>query len=145
MERLVAVDPTDFAAIDRLAELATRDGQPACADQLRREKAEVVPLIARYRERHQRNQPIRDAAEIGRLARQLGHEFEARAFLTLATAVDPQNVELRRDLDSLSPRPQPTDATGRTLADVLAAELDPAITSAPSPATATATPDAKAP
>jgi predicted Zn-dependent protease len=141
MERLVAADPTDFAALDRLAELAARDGQPKRAEQLRREKAEVDQLIARYRELHQRNQPIRDAAEIGRLARQLGHEFESRAFLTLAAAVDPQNDDICRELAGLSPRPHPTHATGRTLADLLATELDTSIRSDPS----TATPAARTP
>jgi enediyne biosynthesis protein E4 len=135
VERLVAVDPTDFAAFDRLAELADRDGQADRAAGLRREKAEVAQLVARYGEVHQRNQPIRDAAEIARLARRLGQDFEVRAFLMLAAAVDPRNEGLQRELAALGPPAPAMGDTGRALADVLADELDASLRSASSMAT----------
>jgi len=129
------VDPTDFAAFDRLAELADRDGQADRAAGLRREKAEVAQLVARYGEVHQRNQPIRDAAEIARLARRLGQDFEVRAFLMLAAAVDPRNEGLQRELAALGPPAPAMGDTGRALADVLADELDASLRSASSMAT----------
>jgi thioredoxin-like negative regulator of GroEL len=68
LERLLAADPTEFAAWDRLAELAVQAGQPECAAGLRRGKAEIQRLQTRYQELDRRNQPIRDAAELARLA-----------------------------------------------------------------------------
>jgi tetratricopeptide (TPR) repeat protein len=134
LERLIAVDPTDTAAFGRLAELAVRDGQPARADELRRRKLEIDRLEARYQELSRRNQPTRDAAEMAHLAEQLGRRFEARAYLTVAIAADPDRDDLRRDRDRLNRLDRSRQEPGRTLADVLAAELDGADGSAPSPA-----------
>jgi tetratricopeptide (TPR) repeat protein len=63
--------------------------------------AEAERLEARYRELERRNQPIRDAAELARIAERLGSPFEARAFLTVAVAVDPDRADLRTELDRL--------------------------------------------
>jgi tetratricopeptide (TPR) repeat protein len=134
LERLIAVDPTDSAAYDRLAELAAQERQPARADEVRRRKAEIDRLEARYHERHRRNQPTRDAAEMAHLAEQLGRRFEARAFLTVAIAADPDRDDLRRDRQRLDRLDRSRDEPGRTLAEALAAELDGAGGSAPSPA-----------
>ena len=41
LERLIAADPADFVALDRLAELAVKNGQPDRAAELRREKTEI--------------------------------------------------------------------------------------------------------
>ena len=60
---------------------------------------------------------------MARLAEQLGQRFEAKAFLTLAVANDPDRVELRRDLDRLNQRADTTEEPGRTMADLLALEL----------------------
>ena len=84
LELLVAADPADVTALGRLAELAEKEGQPARAAELRRKKAEIDRLLARYLELHDRKQPFRDAAELARLAEQLGRRFEARVFLTIA-------------------------------------------------------------
>ena len=67
---------------------------------------------------------MRDAAELARLAEQLGRRFEARVFLTLAVEVEPNRGELREELARLA-HPDVVEAQpGRTLADVLAADLD---------------------
>src|SRR5262249_5102322 len=100
-------------------EMAVQEGQPARAAELRRRKAAVVPLQARYQKLYQRNQPKRDAAEMARLAAQLGRWFEARAFLTVATAADPAREDLRRDLARLNRQARTLPAKGRTLADVI--------------------------
>jgi tetratricopeptide (TPR) repeat protein len=123
LERLIAADPADFVALDRLAELAVKNGQPDRAAGLRRERAESERRIARYQHLHMRHQPSRDAAEMARLAEQLGQRFEARAFLTLAVANDPNRDDLRRDLDRLNQRAETIEGPGRTLADLLAPEL----------------------
>ena len=123
LERLIAADPTDFVALDRLAELAAENGQPDRAAELRRQKTEIERLTARYQQLHTRHQPSRDAAEMARLAEQLGQRFEARAFLTVAVAVDPDRDDLRRDLARLSKRRDTIGGPERTLAELLAPEL----------------------
>jgi enediyne biosynthesis protein E4 len=123
LERVIAADPADFVALDRLAELAVKNGQPDRAAGLRREKAESERRIARYQQLHVRHQPSRDAAEMARLAEQLGQRFEAKAFLTLAVAIDPDRDDLRRDLGRVNQRADTNEGPGRTLADLLAPEL----------------------
>ena len=93
LESVIGDDPTDFAAYDRLIEQAIQDRQPARADELRRKKSEIQRLEARYQTLYRRNQPTRDAQEMARLAEQLGRGFEARGFLTLATAVHPDRED----------------------------------------------------
>jgi hypothetical protein len=115
--------------------LAVQGGQPAQAALLRDQKAEIDGLTARYHRLYQRNQPIRDAMEMARLAEQLGRWFEARAFLTVATAVDPGRDALRREVARRGQRARTIPGTGRTLAEVLAADLEAILGSSPSPTT----------
>ncbi|MFI5454438.1 MAG: tetratricopeptide repeat protein [Isosphaerales bacterium] len=139
LERLITVDPTDFTALDRLAELAVKDDQPDRAVELRRKKTEIDRLEARYQELYGRYQPRRDAAEMARLAEQLGRRFEARAFLTVPALIVPERDDRRRDLARLNLRTDAIEEPGRTLADVLAPELgddrNPAGQSTPEPVT----------
>ena len=123
-EQLILVDPTDSAAFDRLDELAVQEGQPARSDEIRRRKAEIDRLEARYDKLYRRNQPTRDAEEMAHLADQLGRRFEARAFLTVAIMTDPDRDDLRRDLDRLNRGARTVEEPSRTIADVLSADLD---------------------
>ena len=123
LNRLIAIDPTEFTALDRLDELAVERGEPARAKALQDQKVEIERLRARYHKLYQRNQPRRDAAEMARLAELLGLRFEARAFKTLAIAVRPDRGDLRRDLVTLDQRDRTIDQAGRTLAQALAADL----------------------
>ena len=68
LQLLLEADPADLPAMDRLIRLADQAGQPAQAEGLRRQKADIERLQARYEKLHERNQPIRDAAEMARLA-----------------------------------------------------------------------------
>jgi hypothetical protein len=104
LECLLATDPADRSALDRLAQLAKQTGQPARAAELRRQKEEIDRLRARYEKLAERRQPIRDAVEMARLAQRLGRDFEARGFLTVAVAADPDRPDLRHDLEQLSQR-----------------------------------------
>src|SRR5262249_3777324 len=123
LEALLAANPADPDALDRLARLAEQDDQRGVAPPLVRKKAEVGQLQARYEKLYRRNQPERDAAELGRLAGRLGRWFEARAFLTVATAVDPGSDGLRSELAVLHRAFQKPREPGRTLARVLSTEL----------------------
>ena len=125
LERLIAVDPTDFTALDRLIGLAVERGDPARAASLRDQKAEIERLQARYKKLYQRNQPRRDAAELTRLAGRLGRRFEARAFKTLALAVRPDRDDLPRDPATFDQPDRNIAEAGRTLAQALAADLTP--------------------
>jgi enediyne biosynthesis protein E4 len=122
LERLLAADPADLNAFDRLAQLAQKDGQPARAAELLRKKVEIDRLRARYEKLYDRKQPVRDAVEMARLAEQLGRGFEARALLTLAISEDPDREDLRRDLKRLSQSPGPLANRWQTLAELLADE-----------------------
>jgi enediyne biosynthesis protein E4 len=123
LERLIDADPSDFQAWDRLAELAKSDGQLDRARELHLKKTEIGRLHARYQKLHERHQPKRDAVEMARLAGLLGRRFEARAYLTVAVAVDPSREGLRLELAHLEELGQTTKRTGNTLADLLAPEL----------------------
>jgi thioredoxin-like negative regulator of GroEL len=123
LEALLAANPADPDALDRVARLAEQDGQREFAAALRRKRAEFGQLEARYEKLYRRNQPERDAAEMARLAERLGRGFEARAFLTVATAVDPDRDDLRSRLAVFSRAVQKPREPGRTLAGVLLTEL----------------------
>jgi tetratricopeptide (TPR) repeat protein len=124
LERLIVADPTDFLALERLAALAAKSGQRDRSVELRHRKTEIEKLMARYQQLHRRHQPNRDAAEMARLAEQLGQLFEARAFLTVAVAIDPGRDDLRRDLARLDQHISAIESRGRTLADIPASDLD---------------------
>ena len=78
-----------------------QNGQAAEAAVLVGKKGEIELLQSRYQRLFDRRQPIRDAEEMARLAAQLGHRFEARAFGTVALAEEPDREDLRRDLERL--------------------------------------------
>jgi thioredoxin-like negative regulator of GroEL len=124
LTRLIAADPADFTALDRLVELAVKADQPDSAHELRRNRTEIERLRIRYQELFQRHQPLRDAAEMARIAEQLGRRFEARAFLTVAVAVDPDRDDFRSAIIRLNLQAEITDEPGGTLADLLASDLD---------------------
>ena len=124
LEHLLVADPADLTALDRLAPLAEQDGQPARVAELRRDKAEIDRLRARYEYLYVRKQPIRDAVEMARLAERLGRQFEARGFLTVAISDDPNRHDLRHDLARLSQHPAAVAERGQTVTEVLARKPD---------------------
>jgi enediyne biosynthesis protein E4 len=124
LQRLVADAPADFAAWDRLADLARQAGQSADAAEFQQKKAELEQASDRYQKRLERNQPVRDAVELARLAEQLGRWFEARVFLTIAAEMEPTRSELEVELARLGRRDVVEAQPGCTLAELLATELD---------------------
>jgi enediyne biosynthesis protein E4 len=119
LERLLAISSFDTRALERLTELMNRLGEALQVAALERRKREVERLKRRYEALFDRKQPIRDAVEMAQIAQQLGRTFEARAFLTLALAEDPDRDDLRRELDRMRPRLARDARTGSTLADVI--------------------------
>jgi enediyne biosynthesis protein E4 len=133
LERLIAADPGDSAALDRLAELAVGDGRPDRAAELRSQKTALDPLKSQYKELFLRDQPVRDAAKMARLAERLGRLFEAKAFLSLAVATKPNRGDLRAALARLEHRGTAIGEPGQSLADVLAPVLDASVAPRPRP------------
>src|SRR5262249_34025497 len=126
---LLVEGPDDGPALARLVELAVRAGQTDHAAELRRRKAEVDQLRERYRQLLLRDQPVRDAAEMARLAEQLGHRFGARAFRAVAASAGGSRPD-HREPPAGSGSPEVVAAgsrlrTGPTLAQVLADEIGP--------------------
>jgi enediyne biosynthesis protein E4 len=123
LERYKNWDAFDFEAMDRLVELAKKQGRAERIAALQHSQGEMERMEARYWNLFERNQPQRDAAEMGQLAERLGRVFEARAYLTVAVHVNPDRVDLMRSLAMLNERAENRQLSGRTLADLLAAEL----------------------
>jgi hypothetical protein len=120
LEHLLAEDPADRTALDRLARLAEKAEEPTRAAEPLRKKAEIDRLRARYEKLYDRNQPIRDAEEMASLAEPLGRKFEARVFLTVAISDEPERDDLRQNLQRLmSQRSKRSAWRGRTLAEVI--------------------------
>jgi enediyne biosynthesis protein E4 len=133
LERLIAADPADFTALDRLAELAVGEGRLDRAAELRSQKIALDPLKSQYKELLLRDQPVRDATKMARLAEQLGRLFEAKAFLSLAVATRPNRDDLRAALARLEHRGTAIGHPGQTLADVLATVLGASVAPRPRP------------
>jgi enediyne biosynthesis protein E4 len=120
---VVAVAPADVATLERLAERAVQAGRLNQAAEFRRKKSEIDQHRTRYQELFKRKQPYRDAVEMARLAQQLGRRFEAKAFLTIALAVDPKRDDLRGELDALDKYRDAVDESKTPLATLLAPDL----------------------
>ncbi|QEH33146.1 tetratricopeptide repeat protein [Aquisphaera giovannonii] len=144
LESLAEADPGDVSTLDRLAELAIREGRPARAEELRRRKAELDRLNEQYKELLLRDQPVRDAARMAELAGRLGHRFEARVFASVALASDPDREDMRALLARPGGRGRDGQVAGPTLADALRSELGESAAGAGMPRALPAAPDAAA-
>jgi predicted Zn-dependent protease len=122
LEAVIVADPGDLKALDRLVQLAEQSAEPARAAALRRKRAEMQRLLARYEKLYDRTQPIRDAVEMAEIAEQLGRTFEADVFLTLAVAEDPERLGLGDKLRRLNRRAASPALRGKTLAQLIADE-----------------------
>lgn len=125
LERVTTIEPTDFAAVDRLAAIDTRQGRSADLAALQARRAETERLLARFETLRRRNQPRRDAAEMSRLAERLGYPFEAMAFAAIDAAANPDDAEPRHRLASLRAARSKAGESGPTLADALNAASPP--------------------
>ncbi len=106
LELLIAADPGDLSAFDRLIDLHKKGNQPTSAAEVSRDRNAVRELLGRYIMLHDRKQPIRDAEELARIAEQLGRKFEARGFLTIAVFQEPGRKDLREKLRTFDSRLQ---------------------------------------
>jgi tetratricopeptide (TPR) repeat protein len=124
LERLIAIQPADFDAIDRLVAIARKEGKSERAEELLGTKTKLRKLKARYRALYERNQTIRNAREMAGLAEQLGRPFEAKALLVIAIANEIEPDPLRERLRRLDAEAAAFPSPPLTLAEALASELD---------------------
>ena len=80
LDALVAEDPGDTAALDRLAELALARGETGRAETLHRRKAEMMSLEAKYAALIDREDRAGKADELAALAAALGRKDEANGW-----------------------------------------------------------------
>jgi tetratricopeptide (TPR) repeat protein len=102
LEAWVVAKPDDLRAIERLVALANPDEAPKRIQELELAKSKIEETWASYRKLYERTQHMRDAAEMARLAEQLGRWFEARVFLTLALVNEPKRQDLRKELETIA-------------------------------------------
>ena len=111
LERLVAIEPGDTRALDRLAELARLDGKADRAAEIRKRQEQALRDREAYRRLlvADRNPiPIDDLRERARLAEQLGRRFEAEGWLMLLISLWPTDPKARAELDRLKAQPDPS-------------------------------------
>ncbi|MDR3634978.1 MAG: FG-GAP-like repeat-containing protein [Isosphaeraceae bacterium] len=135
LERVVAEEPGDAAALERLAVLAVEAANPERAGSFRRRKAEADRARERYRELLAVRPAPPAFAELGHTAESLGRAFEAKGWWTLAYVHSPSREEARTALARLVAR---RTADGATLAERLKDLLAQASPTLPSDTAATA-------
>ena len=125
LEQLIAVEPGNTAALDRLAALAQQAGDPDRAAALRRRQEEALRDKDRYRRLMIENRdpiPRDELHERARLAERLGRWYEAQGWLTLALEREPADRAAREALDRLArdaPRPITLTLPGASLLDLV--------------------------
>ncbi len=125
LEQLIALEPGNSRALDRLAALAFEAGEAHRAAGLRRRQEAVL----RDKERYARllvveRDPIprEELHERAALAERLGRWFEARGWLALALERDPGDRLARTELDRLASDPRTADPVvpaGTSLLDLV--------------------------
>jgi thioredoxin-like negative regulator of GroEL len=123
LEHLVDHEPGDTRALDRLAELAVREGRTDRAAAIRGRQEAALRDKERYRRLMIADRdpvPLDELRERARLAERLGRRFEAEGWLTLTVQRDPGDHEARAALDRLAARRD--DAASRPAGSLLIAE-----------------------
>ncbi len=105
LEQLIAVEPGNTQAFDRLSALAIQAGHADRAAAFRRRQEEALRDKERYRRLMIENRdpiPRDELDERARLAERLGRWFEAQGWLRLAVERDPADRAAREALDRLA-------------------------------------------
>ena len=88
LKELVALEPADTAAVERLADLAAQDGERERLAELRRRKAAIERERQRYRQLINQPELAPLAAELARAGEAIGRRFDARAWWRIAVQRD---------------------------------------------------------
>lgn len=128
LESLVALDPSDLSALERLTELVAASGEIDQARRLRQKKSDLDRSRQIYQTHYKNDDLLDHLPEMVELAGQLGRSFESQAFATLASRQTSFKPGARK------PPPAPSivsDDTKATLADLLATDLEKRVRQAP--------------
>jgi tetratricopeptide (TPR) repeat protein len=120
LESLIALDPVDAAAVERLADLAVQDGKRERVAELRRRKADIETVRESYRQLINQPELAPRVAELARAAEALGRRFDAKAWWRIAAHRDPSlEGEAAAARARLAKAEPPPAASGGSLADLL--------------------------
>jgi len=120
LEALIAVEPGDDAALERLADLASQAGEADRAAELRRRKAAIDVARDHYRSLISLPDMVPHAAELARAAEAIGRWYDAKAWWALAVRRNPSLAREASAAAARMPRVEPaSEANGQTLAEIL--------------------------
>jgi tetratricopeptide (TPR) repeat protein len=123
---LLALEPADSTAIERLADLAVQDGKKERVAELRRRKEEIEKQREEYRQLMNRPELAPLAAELAPMAEAIDRRFDAKAWWRLAIQRDPAvRAEAERALARLARTTVPPAAGTGSLADLLGTDRSP--------------------
>jgi tetratricopeptide (TPR) repeat protein len=121
LEAILAPEPANDAALERLADLAAQAGEPGKVAELRRRKAAMDAARDHYKRLVNLPEMAPHAAEFARTGEAIGRWFDARTWWGLAARRDPSLAdEARAAIARLAAKHEAARSTdGRTLADLL--------------------------
>ena len=96
LEEIVALEPANDAAIERLADLSAQAREPGKVAELRRRKAAIDAAIDDYKRLIELPEMPAHAAEFARTAEAIGLWFEAKTWWALAVRRDPSVADEAR-------------------------------------------------
>jgi enediyne biosynthesis protein E4 len=132
LDELVALQPGDVAALERLADLAAQAGEPERVAELRRRKAAIDAAFERYRELINLPEMAPHAAEFARAAEAIGRWYDARAWWRFAVQRDSSVAdEAAAALARLAKAEPAFEPDRRILADLLGPIRPPGAPTAP--------------
>ena len=89
LEEILQLEPTDIAAIDRLADLAAQNGEKDRVAELRRRKSELEKATDDYKQLVNHPELLPLAAELARSAEVIGRRYDAKTWWRVAADRDP--------------------------------------------------------
>jgi enediyne biosynthesis protein E4 len=102
LEDLMALDVKALWAMERLAELLLRAGQPERAEQLRASKGELERVLDWYLVHVYASDRLDHATDLARAAERIGRRFEARCWWELAAARPGQAQVAKAEIERLA-------------------------------------------
>jgi len=126
LEALIALEPADARAVERLADLAAQDGQRERLAELRRRKADIEKARDDYRRLIDQPELVPHAAELARAADAIGRRFDAAAWWRIAAQRDPSLEPEAAAAQARLAKAEAPAAGGATLADLVGPVRSPA-------------------
>jgi tetratricopeptide (TPR) repeat protein len=120
LESMLALEPADAVAVERLADLAAQDGEKERVAELRRRKTDIENARESYRQLINRPDLAPLAPELARWAETIGRRFDAKAWWRIAVERDQSlESEAASALARLAKAVPPPITSGESLAGLL--------------------------